>query len=44
MAKFGDFMGCGSKDIFKMHPVLCTNINHNVTGLVNYGMVENRKT
>ena len=34
-------MSCGSKDILKMHPVSCTNIHYDVTGLVNQGMFEN---
>ena len=37
-------MSCGSKDIFKMHPVLCTNTHHDITDLVNHGMVKNTKT
>ena len=28
----------------KMHSVLCTNTHHNVTDLVNHGMVKNTKT
>ena len=28
----------------KMHPVSCTNIHHEVTDLINHGMVENTKT
>ena len=28
----------------KMHPVLCTNTHHDVTDLVNHGMVKNTKT
>ena len=32
----------GSKDIFKN--VLCTNIHHDVTDVVNEGMVKNTKT
>ena len=27
-----------------MHPVLCTNTHHDVTDLVNHGMVKNAKT
>ena len=27
-----------------MHPVPCTNDNHDITDLVNYGMAENAKT
>ena len=33
-----------SKDIFKMHSVLCTNTYHDVSNLVNHGMVKNTKT
>ena len=29
-----------SKDYLKMQPVSCTNIHHDVTGLVNRGMVK----
>ena len=28
----------------KMHPVTYTNTHHDITDLVNYGMVENTKT
>ena len=28
----------------KIHPVLCTNTHHDVTDLVNHGMVKNTKT
>ena len=28
----------------KMHPALCNNTQHDVTDLVNHGMVENTKT
>ena len=28
----------------KMHPVLCTNTHHDVTDLVNHGMVKNTET
>ena len=44
LAKFGDLMSCGPKDILKMHPVLGTDTHHDVTGLVNHGMVKNTKT
>ena len=37
----GDFMTCGSKDIFKNAP---TNTYRDVTNLVNHGMAENIKT
>ena len=43
LAKFGDFMSFGSKDVFKMHPVSCANTQHGVTDLVNHGMVKNTK-
>ena len=36
-------MSCGSKDMFKMHPVSCTN-THDVTDLVNREMIRNTKT
>ena len=39
--KFGDLMS--SKDYSEMHPVSCTKIHHDVTDLVNQGMVENTK-
>ena len=41
LAKFGDLMSCGSKDILKMHPVPCINTHHDVTDLANYEMVTN---
>ena len=41
---FGDLMSSGSKDIFKMHHVSCTNTHHDMTDLVNRGMVKNEKT
>ena len=45
MTEFGDFIICGSKDIFKNAPYLiCTNTHHDVTDLVNHGMVKNTKT
>ena len=44
LTKFGDLMSCDSKDIFKMHPVSCTNTRHDVTDLVNHGMVKNTET
>ena len=37
-------MSCGSKDIFKMHPISCTNTYHDVTDLVNHEMTGNTKT
>ena len=43
-AKFDDLMRCGSKDIFQMHPVPCTNTHHDVTDFIKYGMVKNKKT
>ena len=36
-------MNCGSKDIFKNAPISCTNTNHDVTDLVNHGMVKIQK-
>ena len=42
--KFGGLMSCGSKDIFKMHPISCTNTYHDVTDLVNHEMTGNTKT
>ena len=44
LAKFGDLMSYVSKDIFKMHPVLCSNTQHDVIALVNHWMVKNTKT
>ena len=44
MAKFGDLMSCSSKLYSNMHPVSCTNTHHDVTVLVNHGMVKNAKT
>ena len=47
--KFGQILvyniicSCSSKDIQKMHPVLFTNTNHDVTDFVNYRMVKNTK-
>ena len=29
--------------IKKMHPILCTNTRHDVTDLLNHGMVKNTK-
>ena len=37
LSKFGDLMSC-------VHPVSCTNTHHDVTDLVNHGMVKNTKT
>ena len=36
-------MSCDLKDISKMYSVLYTNIQYDVTDLVNRGMVENIK-
>ena len=36
-------MSFGSKDTFKMHPVLCTNTYSDVTDLVKHGIVKNTK-
>ena len=42
---FGDLMSCGSKIYSKIiHPVSCTNTHHDVTDLINHGMVKNLKT
>ena len=38
-ADFGDLMSCGWKDVFKMHPALCTNAHHDVTDLVNHVII-----
>ena len=43
LAKFGGLMSCGSKDP-KMHPVSCTTTHHDITDLINHGMVKNTKT
>ena len=40
---FGDFMSCGSKDIFKNASALCTNTHHEVTDLVNHGWLKIQK-
>ena len=37
-------MSFGSKIHIKMHSVSCTNIHHDVTDLVNDGMIKNTKT
>ena len=42
LAKFDDFMTCGSKDI--LHLISCTNTHCDVTDLVNHEMVKNTKT
>ena len=44
LAKFGDFMSCGSKDIFKNVPCLMYKSHHDVSDLVNHEIVENTKT
>ena len=46
LAQFGDFVSCGSKDLFKNAPCLmsCTNTHRDVTDLVNHEMVKNTKT
>ena len=44
LAKFGDFMRCGSKEYSKMYLVSCTNTHLDVTIMVNHGMVKNKKT
>ena len=43
MAEFGEFMTCGSKNIFKNEPS-CTNTHRDVADSVNQGMVKNTKT
>ena len=43
LAKFGDLMSCGSKDILKKYHVSCTNTHQDVTYLLNYRMVKNTK-
>ena len=43
MAKFGDSLSCGSKDILKIHLVSFTNTHRDVTDLINHGMVKNTK-
>ena len=43
LLNFGGLMSCGSKDMFKMHPVSCTN-THDVTDLVNREMIGNTNT
>ena len=44
LAKFGDLMSCGSKDIYsKMHPVSCSNAYHDVTNLVNHKWLKIKK-
>ena len=40
LVKFGDLISCGSKDIFKTHPVSCANTHHGVTDLISHWMVE----
>ena len=44
LTKIGDFVSCGSNDIFKMYLLSSTNSNRGVTDSVNQEMVENRKT
>ena len=44
MAKFGDFMSCSSKDIFKNAPCLMYYTHRDVTDLINHVMVKNKKT
>ena len=41
MTKFGDLVGCDSKDIYsKMHPVSCTNAHHDTTDFINHGWLK----
>ena len=44
LAKFDDFLSCGSKDILKNLPCLITNTHCDVTNSLNHGMVKNTKT
>ena len=44
LAKFGDFMSCSSKNIFKMYLVSCANTHRDVTDFLNHGMVKNTET
>ena len=44
LTKFGGLMSCGSEDIFKMDPVSFTNAHHDVTDLVNHGIVKHVRT
>ena len=44
LTKFGDLMSRDSTDLFKMHPVSCTNTHRDVTDLVNHVMVNDTKT
>ena len=37
-------MSGGSKDILKNAPCPCTNTHHDVTDLVNHGIVKNTET
>ena len=39
-----DSVSCYSKDIFKNDSVSCTNNHHDITDLVNHGMVKSTKT
>ena len=36
-------MSCGSKDTQKFHSISCTNTHHEVTHIVNHGMVKTTK-
>ena len=36
LAKFGELRSCGSKDIFKLHLVSCTNAYHMHTHYIHY--------
>ena len=36
-------MSCGSKINSKIHPVSCANIHHDVTYLINHGIVKVQK-
>ena len=43
LTQYGRLMSCGSKDIFKNAPCLCSNTHRDITDLVNYAMVKNTK-
>ena len=43
LAKYVDLMSCGSKDVFKKASHALTDTHHDVTDLVNRGMVKNTK-
>ena len=43
LAKYSNWMSCGSKDIFQMHLILCANTHHDFTNLVNHEMLKKTK-